>query len=235
MENHVNEKKLSAIIMKLVWLSLLLAIYPAENLTSAGNSSPAERSTLFLSGAFYHQPGGVLLKWTAPGDNGYTGQAQGYDLRYQSCFLGPIDTEEKWQFSIQAVGEPIPSAAENVDSMIIDGLVPGEKYYFCIKAYDIAGNFSPPSNSPLEIAGDTANCAYIPGDIDFDGRLGPLDVTCLINFLYRYGPPPTPLEAGDTNGSGIIQMDDITILINFMYRCGPQPVCNIILPGQSGQ
>lgn len=72
-----QKKERLAVLIRLAWLTLFLAISPAENLISASNSSPAERSTLFLSGTSYNQSGGVMLKWTAPGDDGYTGQARG--------------------------------------------------------------------------------------------------------------------------------------------------------------
>ena len=186
-----------------------------------------------LSGAAYNQPGAVLLKWTAPGDDGYTGQAKGYDLRYQTCLQGPIDTEDKWRAASQAWGEPASSPAGDIDSMVVVGLNPGEKYYFCIKAYDIAGNFSPPSNSPLEVAGDSVDCAYVPGDVDSDGRVTALDVTYFINYLYKNGPPSILPEAGDMDGSGTIKIDDITYLISFLFKCEHLPVCNSIRPIQN--
>nr|MBN2278872.1 thrombospondin type 3 repeat-containing protein [candidate division Zixibacteria bacterium] len=69
-------------------------------------------------------------------------------------------------------------------------------------------------------------CDYICGDADGSGAVNILDATYLINYLYRSGPPPTPLdEAGDMNGSGSINILDVTYLINYLYRGGPAPVC----------
>lgn len=98
--------------------------------------------------------GVVDLQWTAPGDDGYEGQAAGYDLRYQIFQRGPIDTEEEWLAASQVDGEPQPSLAGQIDSMMVTGLVPDAGYYFCIKAYDEAGNYSGLSNSPLKTAYD---------------------------------------------------------------------------------
>ena len=98
--------------------------------------------------------GVVVLQWTAPGDDGYDGQAAGYDLRYQISQLGQIDTEQEWQAANQVEGEPLPSPAGQIDSMMVIGLAPGLSYYFCIKAYDEAGNYSGLSNSPLKTAYD---------------------------------------------------------------------------------
>jgi len=96
--------------------------------------------------------GVVDLQWTAPGDDGYEGQAAGYDLRYQISQLGQIDNEEDWLAANQVDGEPQPSPAGQIDLMMVFGLVPDAGYYFCIKAYDEAGNYSGLSNSPLKTA-----------------------------------------------------------------------------------
>jgi len=96
--------------------------------------------------------GVVDLQWTAPGDDGYEGQAAGYDLRYQISQLGQIDAEEEWLAANQVDGEPQPSPAGQIDSMMVFGLEPDAGYYFCIKAYDEAGNYSGLSNSPLKTA-----------------------------------------------------------------------------------
>jgi hypothetical protein len=100
-----------------------------------------------ISAAF--DMGELVLHWTAPGDDGYTGQAAGYDLRYQPSELGEIDTGQEWQTAIQVQGEPQPSPSGHTDSMVVTDLEFGASYYFCIKTYDEAGNFSDLSNSPL--------------------------------------------------------------------------------------
>lgn len=61
------------------------------------------------------------------------------------------------------------------------------------------------------------------GDANGTGSVNILDITSLINFLYKHGAPPVPMEAGDTNGSGIINALDITYLINYLYKHGTAP------------
>jgi len=69
-------------------------------------------------------------------------------------------------------------------------------------------------------------CDFICGDADGSGAINILDGTYLINYLYRDGPPPVPLdEAGDVDGGGSINILDVTYLINYLYRGGPAPVC----------
>ncbi|UCD95576.1 MAG: hypothetical protein JSU69_05865, partial [Candidatus Zixiibacteriota bacterium] len=63
------------------------------------------------------------------------------------------------------------------------------------------------------------------GDTDGDQSVNILDVSQIINFLYRNGPPPRPMDSGDVNGSGNINLLDATYLINFLYKNGPEPGC----------
>jgi len=66
---------------------------------------------------------------------------------------------------------------------------------------------------------------YLCGDADHTCSISILDVTYLINYIYKGGPEPNPPEAGDPNGDGNTNILDITYLINFMYKGGSPPVC----------
>ncbi len=66
---------------------------------------------------------------------------------------------------------------------------------------------------------------YICGDIDHNGFIDALDISYLVNFMYRGGPPPPIEQATDVDGSGYIDPLDLTYLVNFMYKGGPPPVC----------
>jgi len=63
------------------------------------------------------------------------------------------------------------------------------------------------------------------GDTDGDGIVNLLDITYLIDYLYRGGPPPVDGEAADVNHDGSINILDITYLIDFLYKGGPAPDC----------
>ncbi|MCP4633190.1 MAG: hypothetical protein GY855_09720, partial [candidate division Zixibacteria bacterium] len=63
------------------------------------------------------------------------------------------------------------------------------------------------------------------GDTDGSDEIDILDIVYLINFKYKGGPAPDPLEIGDTDGSGGIDILDIVYLINFKYKGGPEPIC----------
>jgi len=84
----------------------------------------------------------VTLSWTAPGDDGNTGTAASYDIRYSTSNI----TTANWGSVTQATGEPTPQAAGTAQSMVISGLTSNTIYYFAIKATDDAGNISGLSN-----------------------------------------------------------------------------------------
>jgi len=66
---------------------------------------------------------------------------------------------------------------------------------------------------------------YVCGDADRNMSINILDVTFLINYLYKGGPAPEPEEAGDANGDGNINILDVTYLINYLYKGGEPPIC----------
>ena len=63
------------------------------------------------------------------------------------------------------------------------------------------------------------------GDIDNNKFINILDVTYLIQYLYRGGPPPPKPDMADVNNSGTINILDATYLIQYLYRGGPAPNC----------
>ncbi len=80
--------------------------------------------------------------WTAPGDDGNSGTAVAFDIRYS---LTPID-ETIWDQALQSEGEPTPGPAGTAESFTISGLQTGETYYFALKTVDGASNWSGLSN-----------------------------------------------------------------------------------------
>jgi C1A family cysteine protease len=66
---------------------------------------------------------------------------------------------------------------------------------------------------------------FVCGDANDDETVNILDITYLINYLYKGGQAPVPLDAADVNSDGAINILDITYLINFLYKGGPEPNC----------
>jgi hypothetical protein len=71
-----------------------------------------------------------------------------------------------------------------------------------------------------------ACCIGITGDLDADGSDHTiLDLTFLINQIYRGGPDPICLKEGDLDGDGQpLHVLDLTYMINKIFRGGPNPV-----------
>ncbi len=106
------------------------------------------------------------LTWTAPGNDGNTGEATGYDLRYSTSAI----TAGNFSSATQVANVPFPRPAGGAESFTVTGLTAGTTYYFAIKAYDDAGNYATISNVPSQttMAADTqapnavANLAAAP-------------------------------------------------------------------------
>ncbi len=86
----------------------------------------------------------MTLTWTAPGDDGNTGIANGYDIRYSTS---PI-TEDNWDLATQCAAEPAPQPAGGRETFAVTGLSPGTTYYFALKTADELPNSSGLSNVP---------------------------------------------------------------------------------------
>jgi len=95
----------------------------------------------------------VVLQWTAPGDDGNTGQAATYDLRYRTVTVSGTDTTSWWNAATPVTGEPIPRTAGSVDSMRVRGLNPVSTYYFLIRTADEVPNWSGFSNMAVKTTG----------------------------------------------------------------------------------
>ncbi|UCD94659.1 MAG: hypothetical protein JSU69_00995 [Candidatus Zixiibacteriota bacterium] len=65
----------------------------------------------------------------------------------------------------------------------------------------------------------------ICGDSNNDFHVNLIDVTYVIDYLYRNGPSPPKPDQADTDCDGSISLLDATYLINYLYRGGPQPGC----------
>ncbi|MFH0775017.1 MAG: hypothetical protein V2A53_05940, partial [bacterium] len=89
-------------------------------------------------------PKAVFLTWTAKGDDGDTGRASFYDIRYS---LSPI-TEENFN-SAEPVSFPwhlLPELSGAIDGITACNLLSDTTYYFVLKVLDEADNASSISN-----------------------------------------------------------------------------------------
>ncbi len=63
----------------------------------------------------------------------------------------------------------------------------------------------------------------IPGDSNGDSLLNMSDLVYVVNYLFKGGPPPTPLQAGDLNCDSKTSLTDLYYLINYFFKSGPPP------------
>jgi uncharacterized delta-60 repeat protein len=61
------------------------------------------------------------------------------------------------------------------------------------------------------------------GDANGDGLIDPADVVYLINYLFKSGTPPDPLQVGDVNSDGLVDPADVVYLLNYLFKNGPPP------------
>jgi hypothetical protein len=99
-------------------------------------------------------------------------------------------------------------------------LATGNDYFWRVRAGDglEMGSWS-------EAASFMIDAGYICGDANDDGKVNLLDVSFIINDLYRGGPSPNHPNAADVNGDGKENLLDVSYIINKIYRGGPDYKC----------
>jgi hypothetical protein len=66
---------------------------------------------------------------------------------------------------------------------------------------------------------------FLRGDASNDDKVTVSDVVYLINYLFKGGPTPNPLQSGDANCDGQVTVSDVVYLINYLFKGGPPPAC----------
>ena len=67
--------------------------------------------------------------------------------------------------------------------------------------------------------------SYMCGDANRDSKLGIGDAVFEVNYIFKGGPAPSPLEAGDANCDHAVNVGDAVYTINYIFRGGPRPCC----------
>ena len=120
----------------------------ATKTTSGDLTAPAAIADLSVTG----QTGTSLaLRWTAPGDDGTTGTAATYDIRYSTSSITPGN----WNSATTVTGEPTPTAAGTIQTFTLNGLQGSRQYYVAIRTTDSSGNQSTISNIATGTTSDT--------------------------------------------------------------------------------
>jgi hypothetical protein len=128
---------------------------------------------------------GIVLSFTAPGDDGAVGTALQYDLRRHTSAIN----SGNWASATQVTGEPNPSVAGTLEFVTASGLEECHTYHFALRARDEAGNWSVVSNS---VVGATLCCQY---PCEIPPALTPEDQTAAI------APRPPSAQSASAGGS----------------------------------
>jgi hypothetical protein len=83
------------------------------------------------------QPYSALLNFTAPGDDGVTGQAVAYEIRYSTS---PISSEDAWNAATVFANGFMPKRGGKAESLRILGLAQNTTYHVAVRARDYGGN-----------------------------------------------------------------------------------------------
>ena len=120
----------------------------ATKTTSGDNTAPAAITTLAVTGTTGNS---ISVRWTATGNDGNTGTAASYDIRYSTSAI----TSSNWNSATQATGEPAPAVAGTQQTYTLSGLSGSQTYYIAIRATDGSGNVSLLSNVVNGTTSDT--------------------------------------------------------------------------------
>jgi hypothetical protein len=166
----------------------------------------------------------LAVVWTAPGDDGTTGSAVQYDIRYSTS---PI-TADNWDQALPIDESilPTPKPGGQVETIVVIGLTPGSTYYFALKTADEIPNWSEMSNC----AGETTLGEIIPPADVTDLSAVALDFT---SFELTWTAP------GDDGNEGQASEYDIRYstlpIVDETSWLTATKVANIPPPGPAGQ
>ena len=143
-----------------MWFAYWTTAYPARLGTAALDFTAPDAVTDLATGTVTSSS--MDLSWTAPGNDGATGTATTYDVRYSTSTI----TAGNWASATQATGEPAPSVAGSAETFTVTGLSFNTTYYFAIKTSDEEPNESALSNVP---SGATPRTLTLPLYLEGDG------------------------------------------------------------------
>ncbi len=119
-------------------------------------------------------------------------------------------------YSISAGALPSGLAIDN------DGIISGTptdtgSFSFSVKVQD---NTFLSYSDELPYSIDVVKVVSMIGDINADSQVNLADLTYLIAYMFRDGPPPLDPNSADVNGTCNIDIADVTHLVDFMFRSG---------------
>ena len=139
---------------------------------------------------------------------------EGYEIYGGTGFQGPwvmIGTGSGTQsFDLQGTGLSLTTGGLLSGTPVDTGSVS-----FTARVEDIAGSVDE------KLLNLFVEPAYICGDIDGDGSdPNVADLTYLVDYLFRGGPPPPVMDAANVDGINGVNISDLTALVEYLFRSG---------------
>ncbi len=101
---------------------------------------------------------------------------------------------------------------------LTDSLDLAQEYFWRVIAKDNT-NLSSPSSNVVTF------WTWTPGDVDHSNSVNILDLTYIVDYIFRGGPGVTPEFIGDLNGDcSSLNIIDLTYIVDLIFRGGPQPI-----------
>ena len=153
---------------------------------------------------------------------------------YATIYMGnieqAIDVSSIIESSIIVNSSAVPSSVEILSSFPNYN---GKVLKLEVPLRNLFGEYSPVWNTITAVYSITAVTAAersvralgsftltgrLRGDVNQDGAVNIADLTLLVDFLFRSGPLPEPLELSDVNSDGSVNILDLTKLVDYLFR-----------------
>ncbi len=124
-------------------------------------------------------------------------------------FLGSTTpaTGGAWSFTTAAL-----SVGDSVTATAYDGILNTSEFSLCVLV---------------------SSTGVLCGDVDVDGGHNVVDLTYMVDYLFKGGPAPLPSTCcGDYDGSGppLLDVADLSYCVDYLFRGGPPPVPGCCTP-----
>ena len=151
----------------------------------------------------------ILFRWSSPAPPAYEISPEFYRIQFSThpLFFSLYYTQQVFSDSLK-----LPSAL----------FIENAELYWRVKAQDSAGHSSLYQSVPFSFI----YALFVCGDISGDDE-GPniLDLTYMVDYIFRGGPTPDPLISGDVNCDAKANILDLTYMVDYIFRGGPSPCC----------